>query len=103
MTIIVLGHIRAGSGEGVKLRDLLVGHMAATNAEQGCEFYNFAYDAGDPDLIRVSERWASAEALAAHGVADHQKAFGKSLGAFDIKEISVKAWDGAFWKTLIGD
>lgn len=103
MTIIVLGHIRAGAGEGERLRGLLVDHMAATNAEDGCEFYNFAYDAGDPDLIRVSERWTSAEALAAHGVADHQKAFGKSFGGFDIKEVSVKAWDGQFWKTLIGE
>ncbi len=48
MTIIVLGHIRVGSGEGAKLRDLLVGHMAATNAEDGCDYYNFAYDAGRP-------------------------------------------------------
>ncbi|MFA6117033.1 MAG: putative quinol monooxygenase [Sphingomonas sp.] len=103
MTIIVLGHIRVGSGEGARLRDLLVEHMATTNAETGCEYYNFAYDAGDPDLIRISERWTSAEALGAHGVADHQKAFGKSLAAFEIKEISVKAWDGQFWKTLIGE
>ncbi len=103
MTIIVLGHIRVGTGGGAGLRDLLVGHMAATNAEEGCEYYNFAFDAGDPDLIRISERWASAEALVAHGGADHQKAFGKSLGAFDVKEISVKAWDGQFWKTLIGE
>jgi quinol monooxygenase YgiN len=102
MTIIVLGHIRAGVGAGEKLRGLLVDHMAATNAEDGCEFYNFAYDAADPDLIRIAERWASAEALAAHSGADHQKAFGKSLGGFDIKEVSVKAWDGQFWKTLIG-
>ena len=103
MTIIVLGHIRVASGEGVKLRDLLVDHMDASNAEDGCDYYNFAYDAGDPDLIRISERWASAEALDAHGVADHQKEFGRKLAAFDILDISVKAWDGAFWKTLIGE
>ena len=103
MTIIVLGHIRVGSGDGPKLRDLLVAHMAATNAEDGCDYYNFAYDAGDPDLIRISELWASTEALGAHAVADHQKEFGKNLGAFDIKDISVKAWDGQFWKTLIGE
>ncbi len=103
MTIIVLGHIRVAEGEGTKLRDLLVEHMATTSAEDGCEFYNFAYDAADPDLIRVSERWASKEAIAAHGIADHQKAFGKSLGAFGIREISVKAWDGTFWQTLIGE
>lgn len=103
MTIIVLGHIRAGAGEGEKLRGLLVEHMATTNAEDGCEFYNFAYDLGDPDLIRISERWTSEEALAAHSVADHQKALGERLRAFDIREISVKGWNGQFWRTLIGE
>ncbi|MDB5707618.1 MAG: Antibiotic biosynthesis monooxygenase [Sphingomonas bacterium] len=103
MTILVMGYIRAGAGEGAKLRDLLVAHMAATNAEQGCEFYNFAYDLGDPDLIRISERWTSEEALAAHGAADHQKALAARLRDFDIKEVSVKGWDGQFWRTLIGE
>jgi len=103
MTIIVLGHIRVGAGEGPKLRDLLVEHMAATNAEEGCDYYNFAYDAADPDVVRISELWASPEALGAHGVADHQVAFGRQLAAFGVKEISVKAWDGQFWKTLIGE
>ncbi len=103
MTIVVMGHIRTEAGEAAKLRDLLVAHMAATNAEEGCELYAFSYDVGDPDLIRISERWASAEALAAHSVADHQKAFGRSLRDYRIGEISVKAWDGAFWRTLIGE
>jgi quinol monooxygenase YgiN len=103
MTIIVMGHIQAAKGEGAKLRDLLVAHMAATAAEEGCDFYNFAFDAGDPDLVRIAERWSSAEALAAHGVADHQKAFGRALGNFEIRQVSVQAWDGSFWRTLIGE
>jgi quinol monooxygenase YgiN len=103
MTIIVMGHIQAGTGEGAKLRDLLVAHMAETAAEDGCDFYNFAFDAADPDLVRIAERWTTAEALAAHGVADHQKAFGRALGDFEIKQVSVKAWDGSFWRTLIGE
>lgn len=103
MTIIVTGHIQLGQGQGERLRDTLVAHAAATGAEQGCERYGFAFDCGDADLIRISERWASPEALAAHGRADHQRAFGRALREFEIKAISVKAWDGAFWKTLIGD
>lgn len=103
MTIIVMGHIQAAKGEGAKLRDLLVAHMVATEAEEGCESYNFAFDAGDPDLIRIAERWSSAEALAAHSVADHQAAFGRALRDFGIIQVSVKAWDGSFWRTLIGE
>ena len=43
-----------------------------------------------------------AAGYAAHGSADHQKAFGRALRDFTIVEISVKAWDGTFWRTLIG-
>jgi quinol monooxygenase YgiN len=103
MTIIVMGHIKAAKGEAAKLASLLAEHMAAVAAEDGCELYSFAFDAADPDLIRISERWASPEAIAAHGHADHQKAFGRALRAFAIESIGVKAWDGEFWRTLVGD
>ena len=94
MTILVMGHIKTGPGEAARMTDLLTAHMTATAAEAGCELYNFAFDAADPDTIRISERWESTEALAAHGTADHQKAFGRALRDFTIQDISVKAWDG---------
>lgn len=103
MTILVMGYLQAGPGEGVKMRKLFVQHMADVNAEDGCEHYSFAYDAGDPDLIHIAERWASAEALAAHGAAPHQKAFGRALRDYTVIELNVKAWDGSFWRTLIGE
>lgn len=103
MTILVMGHIKTAPGDAARMTDLLTAHMATTMAEAGCELYNFAFDAANPDIIRISERWESPEALAAHGSADHQKAFGRALRDFTIVEISVKAWDGAFWRTLIGD
>ena len=103
MTILVMGHIKTGPGDAAKMTALLTAHMQTTMAEAGCELYNFAFDAADPDTIRISERWESADALAAHGAADHQKAFGRSLRDFTIVEVSVKAWDGGFWRTLIGD
>ena len=101
--ILVMGHIKLAAGEGAKIADTLVAHMAACAAEDGCEFYNLALDLVDPDLIRISERWASPAAIAAHGEADHQKAFGRALRGFTIEQISVKAYDGSFWRTLMGD
>jgi quinol monooxygenase YgiN len=103
MTILVMGHIKTAPGDAARMTDLLTAHMTATAAEAGCELYNFAFDASDSDTIRISERWESAETLAAHGAADHQKAFGRALRDFTVVEISVKAWDGTFWRTLIGD
>lgn len=101
--ILVMGHIKLGAGEGARLRDTLVEHARMTQAEAGCEFYNFAYDCADPDTVRISERWETPEALAAHGQADHQRAFNKTLGGYKIEGVVVKAWEGGFWRTLIGD
>ena len=55
--------------------------VAATNQEQGCLHYAFAQDIADPDLIRISERWESQEALAAHGASAHMAAFNKAMGS----------------------
>ena len=101
--ILVMGHIKVAAGEGARLQDILAAHMAQVAEEDGCEHYSFAFDAADPDTIRIAERWASPEALAAHGQADHQKAFGRKLRDFTVESINVKAWNGEFWRTLIGD
>ncbi len=102
MTILVGGHIRIGEGEVERLRPLLAEHMRTVAAEAGCELYSFAFDAADPSLIRVQERWASADALKAHGGQEHQRAFGRALRDFDVREIKVDAWEGEHWRTLIG-
>lgn len=100
--IIVMGHIQFGAGEGVKVAGLLADHARTVATEDGCETYSFAFDAADPDLVRVAERWASADALAAHGEAPNQKAFGRALRAFTVADIRVDAWNADHWRTLIG-
>lgn len=100
--ILVMGHIKLAAGEGARIAPLLTKHMADVAVEEGCEHYSFAFDATDPDLVRISERWASAEALATHGQADHQKAFGRALRDFAVEGIDVRAWDGVFWRQLVG-
>jgi quinol monooxygenase YgiN len=100
--ILVTGHIKLGAGEGERARPLLAAHMAEVSAEDGCQFYSFAFDATDPDLVRVSECWASPEALAAHGGQPHQKAFGRALQAHGVQDIRVEAWNAEHWRTLIG-
>lgn len=102
MTILVMGTIKLGAGEGAKAAGLMAEHATRVREEDGCEDYAFAFDAADPDLVRVSERWASPEALAAHGQADHQKAFGRALRAHAPSDMKIDAWAGDFWRNLIG-
>jgi len=102
MTILVMGTIKLGEGEGAKAQQLLADHVATVLTEEGCEEYSFAFDVADPDLIRVAERWSSPEALAAHGQADHQKAFGRALRAHAPSAMKIDAWDGQHWRNLVG-
>jgi len=101
MTILVMGTIKLGDGEGANAAKLMADHAAVVKTEDGCEEYSFAFDSADPDLVRVAERWASPEALAAHGQADHQKAFGRALRAHSPSAMSIDAWDGQHWRKLI--
>ncbi|WP_244655691.1 hypothetical protein [Sphingomonas sp. CFBP 13603] len=36
--ILVMGHIKLATGEGAKIADTLIAHMAACAGEDGCEF-----------------------------------------------------------------
>ena len=103
MTIIVMGHIKAAAAHIAGLRAAMSAMVAATNAEEGCEHYRFSLDPDDSGVLYINERWASPEALAAHSGSDHMKTFNRAVGAAKLIEVSVKAWDGQFRRTLIGD
>ena len=92
MTVLLTGHIQFGAGEGENLRPALAAHVEKVRAEEGCESYAFAFDVADPDRLWISERWASREALAAHGQQEHQKAFGRSLRERDVAEVRLETW-----------
>jgi quinol monooxygenase YgiN len=100
MTILVMGHIRLGKGEGAKAAQLLADHVVKVRAEEGCEHYAFGFDVADPDVFFVQERWATPDALAAHGEAEHQKAFGRALRDHAPSERVIQLWNGEHWRDL---
>lgn len=70
----------------------------ATQAEDGCLFYQFYADLADPNLIRVFEEWESEEALARHMQTDHMATFIKAIpglvaGPIEAKKYTVSAAD----------
>ena len=73
------GWLKLATGEFEKVREQAIAMVKATNEEQGCLHYAFAQDISDPDLIRISERWDSQEALAAHGTSAHMAEFNKAM------------------------
>ncbi|MFM5953715.1 MAG: putative quinol monooxygenase [Novosphingobium sp.] len=78
--LLIEGWLKLASGEFAKVADQARVMVKATNEEDGCIHYSFAQDIADPDLIRISERWASQEALGAHMASPHMGTFNKAMG-----------------------
>lgn len=100
--IIVNGWIRVSPGGVEKLRGAIGALLAATRQEAGCVSYVLSADLEEPDLIRVSEVWESKEAMKAHAVAPHAASFGATLRETGVQGMNVKAYEGEFWRQLLG-
>jgi quinol monooxygenase YgiN len=83
--IHVLAIITALPGQREAVLEHFRANMPAVHAEEGCIEYGPAIDAPDggpaqtklgPDTFCVVEKWASMEALRAHGAAPHMAAYG---------------------------
>lgn len=79
--LIIEGWLKLAAGEFDKVTDAARAMVAATLQEEGCLTYAFSRDINDPDLIRIAERWETAEALAAHGKSAHMAEFNKAMGS----------------------
>ncbi len=88
--LLIEGWLKLGKGEFAKVRDAGIAMVKATNEEAGCLHYAFAQDIADPDLIRISERWESQEALAAHSASAHMAEFNKAMGG--VKREGADLW-----------
>jgi quinol monooxygenase YgiN len=101
--IVVMGTIDLADGDIDRLAGDMAKQMAATQAEDGCEHYIFSRDVTNPNRLLVSEHWRDDEALAAHFKMPHMAEFNKVLGQAAIKKISVKAYEVASVRVLIGE
>ena len=89
--IHVLAIITARPGMRDRILEAFRGNVAAVRAEDGCLAYEAVVDAtpSSPgfasfgaDTFVVVERWASMDALQAHAVAPHMKAYASQVREF---------------------
>ncbi len=100
--IIVMGHVRMGSGEIDRLKGEMATQMAATQAEDGCIQYEFSRLVTEPDTLIISEKWRDQAALDAHLQAPHMAVFNAVIGGAKVESINIKAIDGENMRQLIG-
>ena len=72
----VVATLTAQAGKGPELLAAWPELSAKVHAEDGCLAYDLHAVLGDDDRFVVLERWASMEALQAHGASAHMKEFG---------------------------
>ena len=91
--IHVLAIVTAKPGMRDRILDAFRANVDAVRAEQGCLAYQAVVDVRDaapgfaqfgPDSFVVVEQWSSLEALQAHAVAPHMKAY-----ASKVKELTA--------------
>lgn len=99
--IIVIGQARFAPGEIDRLRDRLNDWIEVARNRVGCLSYCYAVDLGDPDLLHVVESWRDMEAIDLH--MQDMGALMETLAGAQMLALSVKAYDGAYVKTLMGE
>lgn len=66
--------------------------MLATQQEDGCLEYVFSEDLTNANEVKLFERWASDQALAAHFEVDHMQTFRASLAGLRVERRAVQIW-----------
>jgi len=84
--LVITGTFRVPPANLDAARPDMAAMIAASRAEDGCLHYSYGEDLLDRGLIHVTEHWASREALAAHGRAEHIKAWRASWPGLGIGE-----------------
>jgi len=93
--IVVQVEVIVEPGSADKVRDAVKKMEQATRQEAGCLKYAFSVDVSDPGMVRVTERWATLEAIKAHLASPHMAEFNKAVGALHPKGLDVKAYEVA--------
>ena len=95
MTVLVFGYLRFPPECLEMVKPHLRNLVQATRKHDNCIAYDVAEDMFEPGLIRFSERWPNAEALAAHLRADHIAPWRAVCAEFGLIERSFTAFDAA--------
>ncbi len=83
----------------IRVKDLALARTAmrdmieASRSEAGCVSYSYAVDLIESDLVHVSERWESREALAAHLKTAHIATWRAQWPAIGISNRSLRLYE----------
>lgn len=91
--IVVNGKVRTTREDIAALTHAISAMEAASRSEQGCLDYTFSIELNDPEVIRITEKWDSLEALKAHFATPHMAEFQSSMGAHPPVSMDVNFYE----------
>lgn len=91
--IVVNAMIESDADNIAAMKTAIATMEAASQAEDGCEDYTFSVELNNPNTLRITERWASTEALTAHFGTPHMAAFQAAMGSHPPKSVSAHFYE----------
>jgi len=93
--IVIEGTVRLPAESIDAARPAMETMIRASRAEAGCLDYAYSLDLIEPGLVRVTERWESREALAAHFTTPHMAAWRAQFADLGITDRSLRLYEAA--------
>ena len=91
--IVVMGSFRLPAAHYEAALPLMNKVIAATRAEHGCVLYAYARDIGNPEVIRVNEKWHDRAAFEAHVRSAHMATWASERTAFGLSERDIRVFE----------
>lgn len=83
--IVVNAIVESSEAAIAALKDAIATMERASRAESGCLDYTFSVELNRPDVLRITEKWASIEALTAHFRQPHMAEFQAAIAGHPTK------------------
>lgn len=91
--IVIEGTVRVAPERIEAARPVMEKMIRASRAEAGCLDYAYSLDLLEPGLVRVTERWESREALAAHFRTSHMAEWRAQFASLGITDRSLRLYE----------
>lgn len=92
--MIVVNVIAESAAEDIAaLKDAIHTMETKSRAEDGCIDYTFSVELNNPNVLRITEKWESMDALAVHFGVPHMAEFREAMAKHAFKSMNANFYE----------
>ena len=91
--IVVNATIESTADDIAAMKDAIATMEQKSQAEAGCHDYTFSVELNNPNVIRITEKWESMDALKAHFAEPHMADFQQAMAANPPKSVTANFYE----------